>query len=233
MSIFDDILDAAPGAALDSIPGIGPALGSISDADRASERHNKAERIKRWKRTNSGTLTVEECAQLWVDAGGKKSDAAMAAVITRPESGGRVDVVNEIGATGLWQIHPGGSQYKNAWNNARTAVRKRRAAGKWGPNPWAVCHDASCSNLSQEAQELAKRLHLDSGLIDLGGAVDSVNPVDDVADAIMTVVRPIGDFFKIITSADTWIRIGKVLLGALFLALVANELIGRKVIRIG
>jgi hypothetical protein len=148
----------------------------------------------------------------------------MAAVITRPESGGRVDVVNGIGATGLWQIHPGGPQYKNAWRNARAAVTKRRLAGRWGPNPWAVCHDASCSNLSQEAAALSKRLHLDSGIIDLGGAVDAVNPVDDVADAIMTVVKPIGDFFKIITSADTWIRIGKVLLGALILLFIFNEL---------
>lgn len=150
----------------------------------------KRDRIKRWKSINSGTLTTEECAQLWVDAGGKPEDAPMAAAITRPESGGRVDIVNSIGATGLWQIHPGGPQYKNAWNNARAAVAKRRAKpNTWGPNPWAVCHDGACSNLAGEAAKIGKP--------DNGGILPDIpNPLTDPLgglDAIASAIRNIGE----------------------------------------
>lgn len=182
-------------------------------------------RIRKWKATNSGTLTTDEAAQLWVDAGGDKNDAPMAAAITRPESGGQVDIVNSIGATGLWQIHPGGAQYTNAWNNAKAAVAKRRASkNKWGPNPWAVCHDAKCSNLQSQADAIAAHMkHLDVGGVSVptpGQAVDSVG------NAIAAVVKPIGDFFKIVSDPATWIRIGKVLLGAIILLFVVNQLSG-------
>lgn len=66
---------------------------------------------------------------------------------------------------------------------------------------------------------------------DLLGGNDPVvkaagDAVDNVGEAITTVFKPIADFFKIITSADTWIRVGKVLLGALLLLLAVEFLTG-------
>lgn len=160
-------------------------------------------RIERWKQIDSGTLSTLQCAQLWVDAGGSEEDAPMAAVITRPESGGRVAVVNSIGATGLWQIHPGGEQYKNAWNNAKAAVSKRKGAGKWGPNPWAVCRDGACSNLQSQADALAKKIARRGGLNlppssvtgSGGGLLPDIgipNPLSGL-DAIASAIRNIGE----------------------------------------
>lgn len=222
--LTDTLIDQGLGG----LPGVGPIIKGahqVDSADKRSHAQAKRDRIKRWKRTNSGTLTVQECAQLWVDAGGKEEDAPMAAAITRPESGGSVDIVNSIGATGLWQIHPGGPQYKNAWRNARAAVAKRRAKPHtWGPNPWAVCHDAACSNLAAAAA-LVGKVQDEGGI--LPDSIPSPSDVGDgVAGAITAVFEPIGSFFKIITDADTWIRIGKVLLGAILILLAINYISG-------
>lgn len=67
--------------------------------------------------------------RLWVQAGGNPGMANLMAAIALAESGGNPSIVNSIGATGLWQIHPGGSQYLNPLTNARTAVMKLRTQG--------------------------------------------------------------------------------------------------------
>jgi hypothetical protein len=69
-------------------------------------------------------------------AGGPAAVADTAAAIALAESGGDPGIVNSIGATGLWQIHPGGSQYLDPMANARAAVAKYRAAG--GFSPWTT-----------------------------------------------------------------------------------------------
>lgn len=66
---------------------------------------------------------------LWIRAGGPRDKAGLMASIALAESGGRPGIVNSIGATGLWQIHPGGSQYKDPLTNARTAVEKYKTQG--------------------------------------------------------------------------------------------------------
>lgn len=204
--------------------------GGISPGQGAAM--SKANRIKHWKSINSGTLTVEECAQLWIDAGGKVEDAKMAAAITRPESGGRVDVVNSIGATGLWQIHPGGDRYKNAWNNAKAAVAKRRAKpNTWGPNPWAVCNDGACSNLAGEADKIdlpGGKLHLP----DVPGIPDPLAGLAGVASAL----RNIGEVFlgwwqlqleiaKRLFSPEAWIDALKIGAGLILIYMGLKRLI--------
>lgn len=67
--------------------------------------------------------------RLWIHAGGDPRRAKLMAAIALAESGGQSGIVNSIGATGLWQIHPGGSQYTDPLTNARTAVHKLSSQG--------------------------------------------------------------------------------------------------------
>ena len=194
----------------------------------------------KWRAKNSGTLSALEVAQLWVDAGGPANEAFMASVVSKYESRRRVrargPLTRGARAHGLMQIYPNGPF--NAWENMKAAVAKYEANG-W--QPWSVCNatrDAykegtrDCANLRKEADRLERRYkgkldQPDGSVFDqIGGAIDKVNPIDDVAGAISTIFKPIADFFAIITSADTWMRVGKVLLGALILLIVAYELMG-------
>lgn len=76
-----------------------------------------------------GKYNVASLAQLWRAAGGPANMARLMGAIAMAESGGDPNIVNSIGATGLWQIHPGGDQYKDPMTNARTAVMKYRTQG--------------------------------------------------------------------------------------------------------
>jgi TP901 family phage tail tape measure protein len=76
-----------------------------------------------------GDFNKRELMRLWVRAGGAPRMANLMAAIALAESGGRSGIVNSIGATGLWQIHPGGSQYLDPLTNARTAVSKLATQG--------------------------------------------------------------------------------------------------------
>lgn len=195
------------------------------------------------------TISLKQAAQLWVQEGGPQSEAAMAAVVAKHESGLRTDVVNSIGATGLWQIHPGGEQYKDPHVNARTAVAKFKAAGgRWGPNPWQVCHDAKCSNLRGEATVQASLLgDILKGLqenspggggpgdplndpnqgggnalgIDLSGITDAIG---NIARLLKGALQVIFQFLKKLSQQNTWIDAGKILLGLILLKMALSRL---------
>jgi hypothetical protein len=80
--------------------------------------------------TSTGRWGFHDLARLWVQAGGPVSIAGLMAAIALAESNGDPNAVNpESGATGFWQIHPGGAQYKDPLTNARTAVAKYRSQG--------------------------------------------------------------------------------------------------------
>jgi TP901 family phage tail tape measure protein len=76
-----------------------------------------------------GQYGKAQLRRLWTQAGGNPSMANLMAAIALAESGGDPSVVNSIGATGLWQIHPGGAKYKDPLTNARTAVAKLHTQG--------------------------------------------------------------------------------------------------------
>jgi tape measure domain-containing protein len=76
-----------------------------------------------------GHYSKAQLKRLWVKAGGDPRMANLMAAIALAESGGDANIVNGIGATGLWQIHPGGAKYKDPLTNARTAVHKLRTQG--------------------------------------------------------------------------------------------------------
>ena len=81
---------------------------------------------------SAGHLSKAQLAALWIRAGGPRGVANTAAAIALAESGGDPKIVNSIGASGLWQIHPAEPGSLNALQNARQAVRKYSESG-WRP----------------------------------------------------------------------------------------------------
>ena len=81
--------------------------------------------------------------QLWINAGGAKAQAPMAAAIAEAESGGNSAALNLTDnngtqtSVGLWQVSNGTHPYPAAWatpaGNATEAVAKYQAAGGWSP----------------------------------------------------------------------------------------------------
>lgn len=76
-----------------------------------------------------GTLSYSQLEGLWDQAGGPSNMAALMAAIALAESGGDPTIVNSIGASGLWQIHPGEPGDLNPLTNARDAVAKYTSQG--------------------------------------------------------------------------------------------------------
>lgn len=80
--------------------------------------------------------------QLWINAGGSKATAPIAAAIAEAESAGRSDALNPTDnngtqtSVGLWQVSNGTHSYPAAWTtpsgNAAEAVAKYQAGG-WAP----------------------------------------------------------------------------------------------------
>lgn len=81
--------------------------------------------------------------QLWINAGGDKSLAPVAAAIAEAESGGNSAAMNYTDnngtqtSVGLWQVSTGTHSYPQSWTtpqgNAAEAVAKYNAAGGWSP----------------------------------------------------------------------------------------------------
>lgn len=67
--------------------------------------------------------------QLWINAGGPRSRAALMAAIAMAESHGCSSALNSIRACGLWQIHPYQNGCLDGPTNARMAVAKYQSQG--------------------------------------------------------------------------------------------------------
>jgi hypothetical protein len=100
---------------------IGAALAGLGGGDIAD--------LPGGKTSAGGQYNKAQLSALWRRAGGASNMANLMAAIALAESGGNPSIVNSIGATGLWQIHPGGSRYLNPLTNARTAVSKLKSQG--------------------------------------------------------------------------------------------------------
>jgi hypothetical protein len=97
--------------------------------------------------TCAGTVyTYAQLEQLWINAGGPRAVAAVAAAIAEAESSGCVTALNPTDnngkqtSVGLWQVSNGTHSYPNSWltatGNATEAVAKYRGANNtfapWG-----------------------------------------------------------------------------------------------------
>jgi len=89
-------------------------------------------------------LNFSQLQKLWIDAGGPKAVAPVAAAIALAESSGRPDALNPNdnngtqSSFGLWQISngthtPPSPNWASPAENAKLAVAKYRAAGGFGP----------------------------------------------------------------------------------------------------
>lgn len=74
-------------------------------------------------------FTYAQLEQLWINAGGPRSRAALMAAIAMAESHGCSTALNSIGACGLWQIHPRQPGCLDPATNARQAVAKYEGQG--------------------------------------------------------------------------------------------------------
>lgn len=143
----------------------------------------------------------------------KASELAVAVAIALAESGGdRMAVNASSGATGLWQIHPGGNQYLNAGTNAETAWAKYEGAGH-SFSPWST-YTSKAYLVKLPAAEIAVRQTYTGGAVEQGlkGIIPGFSFVGDIAKDLAT-------FFQWITSGETWIRLGEVVGGAILLLL--------------
>ncbi len=179
-----------------------------------------------------------KASQLYVMAGGKQEDAKFMGEVAVGESHCTNSATNPIPCSGhshahcIWQIcgiHYAKLGYKSEAEfvkaikadpmecaRAAVAVMNSQGRGAWTGTRYVgtgrdcsvtIRGDSASQNINQAASSVA-------------GAVT------DPMEAIAAVLKPIGDFFQIITSADTWIRVGKVLLGAIILLFVVNQLSG-------
>lgn len=164
-------------------------------------------------KVKGGTYSFSQLRSLWIEAGGPGGTTAdIAAAIALAESGGRASVVNRIGATGLWQIHPGGRQYLDPRANARAAVAKYRGAGNKF-TPWTTFTGADTPGHRKTYKDFLPKQGIP------GSAIPGVDEtVQGASDAASVVPRFLNSLGSAIFSKDWWIRAGLVLLGIIALA---------------
>lgn len=158
-----------------------------------------------------------------------KGVSVVAAAIAMAESGGR-PVVNGIGATGYWQIHPGGSQYLDPDTNAAAAVAKFNAAvaaGRDGFSPWTSYTGADTPNHQRTYQKFLPKgtspgRRFIGSLLSPGASLLGIDPLSGAEDAVTGAVdgaQAVGDFLGKLSDPHVWLRIGLVVGGVLCMLL--------------
>ena len=156
------------------------------------------------------------------DPGQRHSELAVAVAIALAESGGDSQAINTAsGATGLWQIYPGGDQYLDADNNARTAFSKYEGAGNRF-TPWSAFTNKAYLVKLPIAEAAVKGTHRDRPAFTGGGT----GAIHDLIAFTGNIGHDLANFFGWITSGATWIRLGEVLAGAV-LVLLAMLFLGK------
>lgn len=166
-------------------------------------------------------------------------------LVTLPESAGIDDRVNPNGgATGLWQLYPGGEQYKNPRTNARAAVAKfkeAKRAGGTGFEPWKSSESVWGGWVNKESGQLTvegiKQISKFPGLKKgdtgglfggnpLGGPIGQ--PIEDAINKALDPMKAIGEFFvgltELILTPEGWRRLAKIILGGAILLWALNQL---------
>jgi hypothetical protein len=178
------------------------------------------------------TLSYDQVADLAIKAGfsprlgtghyQKLSEATIAVAIARAESGFRSEARNaSSGATGLWQIHPGGRKYLDPVVNAKAARRKYATQG-W--NAWSVWKSGQAFQYFGDAEKAVSRISGVKPSLDPGYAVPlgwspkdlldwAGNAAGDVAGLITAPI----DFLRLLAKGQTWMRVGMVLGGIVLL----------------
>ncbi len=151
--------------------------------------------------------SIKQLEDLWVHAGGDPKKKRLMAAIAMAESRGDPGAVNpKSGATGLWQIHPGGARYRDPLANARAAVGKlhRQGLGAWeaytngsyrkflGGGGGGVMHALGTAASYAEAVAIGAGPHGDLG-----------NPISVASRSSKAAGDPISGY---ITGAEDWLK---------------------------
>lgn len=186
----------------------------------------KLEDIVRDLPPRTGILTAEEIAyyaraagfrddRRSNDPGQRHSELAVSIAIALAESSGNTQAVNAAsGATGLWQIHPGGDQYLDPQANAEMAWNKYEGRGRRF-TAWTTFTTKTYLVKLPLAEAAVKKTYEGGTFEQIGGQIKRINPLDFVGD----IAHDLATFFAWITSGETWIRFGEVLGGAALLLL--------------
>jgi hypothetical protein len=162
----------------------------------------------------SGSYSKSQLEALWVQAGGNKAVAKIAAAIALAESGGSPTARNPEGpehAEGLWQIKGQvvGGNILDPQVNAANAVAKYRAAG--GFSPWTTYTSGAYKShlggssllgtigkvLNPTNLEPFKGTELESGVLGKGGILGGGG------------ITGVEGFIKAITEPQTWLRVAE------------------------
>jgi hypothetical protein len=166
-------------------------------------------------------LTFGQLETLWIQAGGSKATAPIAAAIALAESSGNPDAVNPNdnhgtqSSFGLWQIsngthNPPSPNWQNPRVNAALAVAKYKAAGGWGP--WGTYPEPALKILAQHTGQQPSTL---PGTVQGGGGpgggtsggTGQAGLAADVATGGGFGLNPISDI------ASIWDQLGRLISG--------------------
>lgn len=172
--------------------------------------------------------SAEQVAGFAKQAGWPDDVIPLVVAVSKAESGWNSDAVGpgtKYGqAVGLMQVmpmagRPSGPALKNPVTNMQQGYAIWLAAGrKWGPNPWAVCKDATCSNLGGGAKGIINGQPIGAALGDALGAVGG--DVASVATDPLGAKGPLqaaGALLGIVTDPAWWKRVGIGAAGVLLL----------------
>lgn len=175
---------------------------------------------------------------LWIQAGGSRSAAPIAAAVALAESSGDPRNVGDGGTSyGLWQVHlPAHPQYsasqmQNPLENAKAAVQISGNGTNW--HPWTTyntgayqqyLHGGSVQPVGIGIGPKLPFNPANPGIPGLPGPGDLPNPLDGlggVSDSIGTLSKLIRDFL----SPQFWIDVAKVIFGGLLLLIFGYTLV--------
>lgn len=182
-----------------------------------------------------GKYSHRELEALWVAAGGNPNSKNIMAAIAEAESGGKSWEVNSIGATGLWQIHPGGTKFLDPLENAKEAVRKFNTQGISGA--WVTYNEGTyqkflVGNENISTSPSSSESHtpkipptgLEDPLGEVGRVAGEIKGLTGVAPKVGGGLGIIGKGISWLDKKENWIRIFEVIGGGVLLAIAVKEL---------
>ena len=175
--------------------------------------------------------TYKQLMDLWVQAGGSRFYAPIAAAVAMAESGGNPNAINrntnKSVDRGLWQINSihGSLSKMDPLANAKAAVKISKGGTNW--KPWVAyttgkyqtfLQDVTTRN-TQEGPSTAR--NIGPKRVTEGSLPETLGSAWDSAMAVPNFLKALGD-------PNTWLRVGEGLLGAI--AVVGGMVILVKVI---
>lgn len=172
------------------------------------------------------TLTDGQIAALAASQGLTGRALVVSVAVALTESGGRTDALGPSTkwgrAVGVWQImplagRPSTSQLMDANVNAQQMYKISSGGKNWGP--WEAYTNGSYLRFWSRAQKAANNPSAVPPTSGSGVEQASLNPLDWAEGA--------GNFFKLMTDPNTWLRVGMVLGGGIILAIGLFMLTGQ------